>query len=49
MNCQNFEDFAGDRSLWRHVENAATKDATKGILAGLQAKYLCNKACPYGP
>ena len=39
----NLEDLANDRTLWRHVLNAGIEDAEKGILAGLEQKYLCNR------
>ena len=39
----NLKDLANDRSLWRHVVNAGIEDAEKGVLAGLEQKYLCNR------
>ena len=39
----NLEDLARDRSLWRHVVNAGIEDAEKGVLTGLEEKYLCNR------
>ena len=40
---RNLEQLANDRSLWRHVVNAGIEDAEKGVLAGLEQKYLCNR------